>query len=1166
LALLLLLTTGRLEIWHIYLATTLNSTCSSFQRLAYYASSTLLVPKEHFGRASGMIQLERAVAQVITPVLAAWLVLMVDIQGVILIDVVTFIFALFTLQIVRVPKPETSAAGQESRDSFLSEATFGWTYVKARSGLLGLSLFFAATNLGMDMVLVLITPLVLSFTGISTLGTVLFVGGIGLLCGGVVMSVWGGPKRRVNGVYGFMLLGAIATLLGGLQPSIPLIAMAVFILSLSNQIISGCAQAIWQSKVEPDLQGRVFTVRRLIAYPTTCLAYLIAGPLADNVLEPLLAEGGRLAGSIGQIIGIGPGRGIGFLCIVSGILNILITIVAYSYPRLRLVEDELPDAIADQDIHVSDKKEKRMKRIRKWLAYAGITLLVIVIVLVGTGVWFVRRPWPKVNGAITVSGLTASVEVIRDKWGVPHIYAQNEHDLFFAQGYIHAQDRLWQMELNRHIGNGTLSAVLGKATLDIDRFIHTVNLRRIAEQSWAAMDGDDRSILEAYVRGVNAYIETHRSRLPLEFTILGVDPEPWTPIDTLVWGNAMALDLGSNRELELLRAQLIAELGTETVQQLFPPRDEDTPIIIPAEASGYDWLRNVRFESLTRVNEWLGNPDEGWGSNNWVIHGSRTDTGKPILANDMHLGFEMPPIWYENGLHGGRFDSVGFTFPGVPLIVIGHNQHIAWGITNLGPDVQDLYLEKLDDPENPTQYEFMGEWHDLEIIQETIEVKGSAPVMLNVLLTQHGPIVNDVILDEPDETEPMSLRWALFEGSELFESIVRLNLATNWSEFCAALRDWSAPGQNFVYADIEGNIGYQATGRIPIRVSGHQGLVPVPGWTGGYEWQGFIPFDELPNAFNPPAGFIVTANNKVISDDYPYLLSYDWDVGYRAKRITELLTADDDVTVEDVKDIQAQTYSPVAEILRPYLLAIEPENDLQAQALAHVQAWDLYYETDRVGASIYETWHMFMLQNTVVDELSHELEDEELVNQYQSRQSNHTLTVIELMPEADNVWFDNVNTPGVETRDDIVRRSLAEAVNWLSERYGQNPDRWEWGRMYTVTFVHTPLGQSGIAPLERIFNSRTVPARGGDFSVNMAADRGDQPFKVTFGTSQRMIVDLSDWGNSLTINTTGQSGHLFHPHREDLISMWQNVEYHPMFFTWEAVEANAEAVLTLTPQ
>ncbi len=357
LALWILLVTGRLEIWHIYLTTTINSACSAFQRLAYSTSTTLLVPKKHFSRASGLIQLEHAAARVVTPLLAAMLVAMIDIQGVVLTDVATFIFALFTLLIVRVPRPETSVAGQESRGSFLSEATFGWTYVKARPGLLGLLLFFAAVNIAVDMTIVLITPLVLSFTGASALGTILSVGGIGMLCGGVVMSVWGGPKRRINGVYGFILLGGIATLLGGLQPSALLVAMAVFMFFFTAPFVSGCAHAIWQSKVEPDLQGRVFAVRPLLAYPTTCIAYLLAGPLADYVFEPLLAKGGPLAGSIGQIIGTGPGRGIGLLYIVLGIFTVLVTIGAYSYPRLRLVEDELPDAITDQDVHVSGKEE-----------------------------------------------------------------------------------------------------------------------------------------------------------------------------------------------------------------------------------------------------------------------------------------------------------------------------------------------------------------------------------------------------------------------------------------------------------------------------------------------------------------------------------------------------------------------------------------------------------------------------------------------------------------------------------------------------------------------------------------------------------------------------------------------------------------------------------------
>lgn len=1179
-----LLFTNRLEIWYIYLATMINSVSNAFFQPAFTASTTLLVHKRHYGRANGMVQAGSAVAYITAPVVAGALVLTIQLWGVLLIDFATFLVAVISLLMVRIPRPQLSPEGEAEQGLLWQEAAYGWKYITARPGLLGLLVFFAVTNFIRGIVQVLLTPLVLGFADSAVLGRILGAGGVGALLGGIVMSIWGGPRRRMFGILGFTLLQGTILFLGGLQPNALLIATAAAVVFFGSQMIVGCSQAVWQSKVAPDVQGRVFATRIMIAWSSLPAAYLVAGPLADYVFEPLLAVDGPLSGNIGQIVGVGPGRGIGLLYIILGILTVLTVIGGYLYPRLRLVEIELQDAMiedapreATEDhtfekeggkllMGVTDKKRKKGNRVRKWLAYAGIALLTIGIILAGVGAWFVRRPWPKVNGTITISDLEAPVEVIRDRGGVPHIYAQNEHDLFLAQGYVHAQDRLWQMELNRRIGNGTLSQVVGKSALDLDRLMRTLGLCRVAERSWAAMNDDARSILEAYARGVNVYIETHQNRLPLEFTILGIKPEPWTPVDTLVWGNVMALNLGGNRRFELLRAQINSRLGQEAVQQLFPFYNPDTPMIIPAQANGYDWLQDVRSKDLTSVSKWLGNADGGWGSNNWVVHGSRTDSGKPILANDMHLLLQMPSVWYENGLHGGRFDSVGFSFPGVPLIIVGHNQHIAWGITNLEPDVQDFYLERLDDSENPTQYEFMGEWRDLEIIQETIKVKGSDPVPLRVLLTQHGPIVNDVFLDIPDNGEPISLRWTLFEGNRLFESVMRLGLATNWDEFRAALHDWDTPGQNFVYADVEGNTGYQTAGKIPIRVREHQGVVPVPGWAGEYEWQGFIPFNELPSTLNPETGFVATANNKVVPDDYPYLLTHDWAPGYRAKQITALLSADDLITIKDTQDIQANTYSLPAEILRPYLTAVEPENGLQAQALAHVKAWDLNYEIDRVGTSVYETWYLFLLRNTVGDELGSEQEGKGLADDYELCASKHQPMMIELMSDAHNPWFDDVNTPAIETRDDIVRRSLADAVAWLSERYGKDANKWTWGRIHTVSFVHQPLGQSGISLLERLFNSRTIPARGGRVSVNVAAFRLAQPFKVTFGTSQRMIVDLSDWDNSLAINTTGQSGHLFHFHREDLISMWQNVEYHPMFFAREAVEANAEAVLMLAPK
>lgn len=806
-----------------------------------------------------------------------------------------------------------------------------------------------------------------------------------------------------------------------------------------------------------------------------------------------------------------------------------------------------------------------MRRFLRILRAIGLGLLVLIVILTAAGFWFVRRPWPQIDGQVTAAGLTAPVQVIRDKWGVPHIYAQNDHDLFFGQGYVHAQDRLWQMEMNRRAGNGSYSEILGTRTLDTDRFLRAFGLRRAAEKDWELLDADTRAVLTAYSDGVNAYIDTHRDRLPLEFTIIGVNPAPWTPIDTLAWGKLVTLSLGGNHRLELLRAQMIADLGEEVAGQLLPAYGDDVPLIIPPEVDRYAGFKNKRFAALDNVDAVLGEPGPVMGSNNWVVHGSRTATGKPLLANDTHLNMGMPSIWYENGLHGGRFNSVGLTFAGVPAVLSGHNQRIAWGVSNVNPDVQDLYIEKLNDPNNPTQYEFKGQWRDLQVLEETILVKGQAPSTLKILVTNHGPIVNAVLDDTPGYAQPIALRWTALDGSTQFQAIVQLNLATNWDEFRQALSLWDSPSQNFVYADVDGNIGYQTPGRIPIRAPGHQGLVPAPGWTGEYEWQGFIPFAELPSVFNPPVGFIATANNKIVGDDYPYSLAYEWDPGYRAKRITDLLAAKSSLTMDDMRNIQADTYSLPAEALAPYLLAISPEDPQQTQALELVRNWDKRYEIDRAGASVYQVWYWFLLRNTIDDELGKSLSDHYIVGYYERHGTFQLPFMIKTMAQSDNSWFDNKTTPQVETRDDIVRRSLADAVAWLSERYGNDPAQWTWGRLHTMTFVATAVGRSGIAPVEWAFNSRAIPARGDNFTVNAGSFRYSNPFVMNHGSTMRDIVDLGDFGNSRMIQTTGQNGQVFHPHRDDFIALWQNVEYHPMLFDRERIAASAEGTLTLTP-
>jgi penicillin amidase len=804
-----------------------------------------------------------------------------------------------------------------------------------------------------------------------------------------------------------------------------------------------------------------------------------------------------------------------------------------------------------------------MKKARKWLVRIGVLLLVLVVIAAAVLVWFVRRPWSQVDGTLTVPGLQAEVQVLRDEWGVPHIYAENEHDLFFAQGYVHAQDRLWQMEYNRRTGYGTLSEVFGELSVNGDRFLRTLGMRRSAESELARLDDDALSILEAYADGVNAYIESHRSELPLEFTLLGHQPEPWQPLDTLVWGKVMSFNLSTDFGSELIRMRLIDDLGEEVAAQLMPPYADGEPIIVPEAATGYQGLDIATEEIFQTMAALSLAPNLDWGSNGWVISGEHTASGMPILANDTHLPLGVPSVWYENGLHGGRFDVVGFTFPGVPLVVLGHNQDIAWGITAMVGDIQDLYIERLNDPDKPTQYAFEGEWRDLEIIEETINVNNGEPETLTIRLTHHGPLFNDAI-NNPARVEPVSLAWSEYHEAGIVQAFIELNLATDWESFRAALEHWDSPTQNVLYADVEGNIGYQAVGKIPIRPEQHGGVFPVPGWTGEYDWQGFIPRDELPFEFNPDRGYIVTANNKVAPDDYPYHIAYIWGAPYRARRITELLDGRSNLTLDDMSQIQEDTYSLPAETLLPHLLAVEPANELEREMLEQLAEWDLRYEVDSVPASVFYGWYWFLVKNILVDEMG---EGVMLGYFNQATFTNtHVPFTIDLMERPDDPWFDDVNTPEIETRDEIVHRAFADVLEWLQVNHGDSADNWQWGDIHQITLKHQPFGQSGIPPIEALFNVSNIPSRGDNYTVTSSIVGFIDPFTVTGGVAQRFLIDMGDINRAQAVLLPGQSAQLFHPQRTPMLDMWRNVEYHPVFFQQSDVENEATDVLILQPE
>lgn len=853
-----------------------------------------------------------------------------------------------------------------------------------------------------------------------------------------------------------------------------------------------------------------------------------------------------------------------------------------------------------------------LKNLKKWFVRVVVILLIVVIVVSGFGAWYVTRPFAQVSGNLKVAGLIAPVTVIRDGRGVPQIYAENEHDLFFAQGYITSQDRLWQIYFHKMFISGRLSEFIGNKTYLSDRNARIWGLERIAKESYPKLSKETQTILTDYAAGVNAYVDTHRDSLPLEFTITGLQIEPYTAVDGLLWGNFMALHQAMNWNYELFRAEITAKLGEKFAEDLLPPVLKEAPIIVPdgnypwmtaaqdyaqklgmprtqakvptlpEDASTLDWLKNVTIP----VPEYdaMNDLSFGWGSGAWVVDGQHSATGKPILASDAHLNLVTPSFWYEIGLHGGRFDVTGFSFAGVPLIALGHNNKISWGYTLMNPDVVDLYMEKLDNKEKPTKYLYQDKWYDLKKIHETIKIKGEAPSELDLYFTRHGFIANQLMeLNSDTDTywpssrnwavwsgsESMALSWPVTDGNTVLDAALKLNLAQNWDDFHNAVKDWQSLSLDFVYADVDGNIGFQAAGTIPIRNAKHSGLLPVPGWTGEYEHLGTIPGDMLPNFKNPKEGFIAIANNKVVSNNYPFSFTQDWyHEGYRVMRITDMLkeklATGAKLSVDDMKTFQMDSYSQPAELMRPYLInAIKPANDAESKALNDVKNWDLHFETDRLGAPVYEAWYEFMVRNTFSDELM-----KKRVFGYHTPQKA-VMALAQVLSDENNIWFDDVNTPEHETRDDISRRSFTDAMNWLSKNDGTDPTKWTWGSIHKVRLTHFAL--DSVPVLGQLFGSQTYPFPGDPFTVNLAYSQNfaftenNTSFQVWVAAQQRQIIDMGNLDAMLAVDSTGQNGNNFNAQKEDQTPAWVTGKYYFVSFTRGAAEKTAANTLILEP-
>ncbi|MFZ5855536.1 MAG: penicillin acylase family protein [Chloroflexota bacterium] len=857
---------------------------------------------------------------------------------------------------------------------------------------------------------------------------------------------------------------------------------------------------------------------------------------------------------------------------------------------------------------------------KKFFGRLLIGLLVVALVLGAGGTFYLKsylpnnaaeKSFPQIDGEIKMKGLDGPVDIYRDKMGIPHIYASTTHDLFFAQGYVHAQDRFWQMDFWRHIGSGRLSEMFGEGQVETDQFLRTLGWRQVAEQEYAALGADSKAILDAYTAGVNAYIADREPvELSLEYSILTgiLNPdyvvEPWTPIHSLTWGKAMAWDLGGNMGTEVSRAILLKTLTPEQLAELYPPYPEDYPVIVPVigenvaavesqtskvstsdlQLSTLD-LTSIE-DNLELMETVLGRIGPGIGSNSWVVDGSRTTTGMPLLANDMHLGIQMPSIWYQNSLHcqpiseACQLEVTGFSFAGVPGVVAGHNNHIAWAFTNLGPDVQDLFIEKVN-PDNPNQYEVDGQWVDFETRTETILVGGGDPVEMTVRISRHGPIISETYGPLKDEIDPdtpedkafkdesgvelpehyaIALAWTALTPSTPFEAIWGFNNAQNWEEFRAAARGFHVPAQNLLYADADGNIGYQTPGDIPIRKKG-DGTLPVPGWTGEYDWTGYIPFDELPYVFNPQSGYIVTANNQANPRDYPYFINSYWSYGERAARIADMIVnAPGKIDAAYIQTMHGDSKSLNAEDLVPVLLSVNLDPELASVRDRYLGSWDYQETADSSSAVLFEAFWWDLLMNTFSDDLPEAY--------WPEGGSRWYIVMRELVQQPESPWWDDKSTTDkVETRDDILAKSFASAVECeiCVDKFGKDISQWKWGELHSATFRNATLGQSGIGPIEGLFNRGPFVTGGGESIVNATGWTVGYSFEVDWLPSEREVVDLSNLNNSLALHTTGQSGHAYHPHYDDMAPLWATVQYYPMWWEQESVIADAEGHLTLVP-
>jgi penicillin G amidase len=774
----------------------------------------------------------------------------------------------------------------------------------------------------------------------------------------------------------------------------------------------------------------------------------------------------------------------------------------------------------------------------------GLSLLVVAVLLAGGFYFYLRSSLPQTEGRVVLTGPKAEIRIERDSDGVPMISAQDDDDAAFGLGFVHAQDRLFQMELQRRYGAGRLAEVFGEKALDTDRMMRVLGLYRAAEAEIPYLSAEMNRALAAYAAGVNAFLASHRGALAPEFLLLGFAPEAWRHADTLVWGKLMALQLGGNYSGELLRARMARTISAADLAVLYPEYPKDAPTTLAEMAPIYRRLALGRLYAVLPVA--VG---PHYASNNWVVDGAHSESGKPLLANDPHLGFSAPGFWYLARLKTPQHDIAGGTVAGAPLVVVGHNERIAWGFTTTTADVEDLFVEKID-PADPGRYLTPQGSVPFTTRHETIAVKRTAPVEITIRETRHGPVLSDVLpagAADPGFVVALAATFSMPEDRSA-EAVWDINRASDWAGFRSALQKFVGPIQNIVYADVDGTIGFIAPGRVPIRGKG-EGWLPAPGWTGEYDWTGFIPFSALPRAENPPSGHFISANNKIVPDNYPYFLSRDWDLPNRADRIEALLAATPVQTPQASAAIQADTLSLMAQRLVPLMTRMVDRREGARAAVELLQHWDFQMDGEKVEPLLFTAW---------LREFSHAV----LFGRFGDAISGYwdlRPRVVEAVLTDHRDWCDDPKQPGEESCASRLGKALDEALARLRRAYGEDIKEWRWGRAHVAVFANPVFSR---IPVLRDWLTPSIPAAGSYDTLNRGPTNirdEASPFEQRYGAGLRIISDLASPADARMIATPGQSGNPLSGHFADLLRRWRD-------FDWLAPgRSSAVSTLVLAP-